>query len=69
MLIQKQRKIILIIVDVTCLEFLYQKSLLPLFLNCENSFVFSGPSFSFKEREYCTAKLIGLALSCTESAS
>jgi len=68
MLIQKRSKILLIILDVTFLEFLDQISLLKLFLNCEKSCEFSDP-FRSEYRQCCITKLIGLALSCIESAA
>jgi hypothetical protein len=50
MLIQKQSKILLIILEVTCLKFLDEITLLKLFLNCEKFCVFSDPSFSFRRQ-------------------
>jgi len=49
MLMQKQRKILFIIIR-CCLIFLDHKTLFQLFLNCENSCVFSDPSFSFQTK-------------------
>ena len=69
MLTQKQRKMLFVILDVICLIFLDQKSLLPLFLNYENPCVFPDPSSSFQNRYYFISVLICLALSCTEPAS
>jgi hypothetical protein len=38
-----------LLLDVICLKFLDQKSLLQLFLNCENSCMFPDPFFSFEK--------------------
>ena len=67
MLIQKQRHMLFILLDVKRLIFLDQKSLFPLFLNCENSCVFPDSSFSFQNRYNFISELMCLALSCIES--
>ena len=67
MLIQKQRHMLFILLDVKRLIFLDQKSLFPLFLNCKNSWLFPDPSFSFQNRYNFISELMCLALSCIES--
>jgi hypothetical protein len=49
--------LLLLFLDVICLKFLDHKSLLQLFINCENLCAFSDPSLSFKK--YVIATLIG----------
>jgi hypothetical protein len=59
---QTKENALLLFLDVTCLKFLDQKSLLQLFLNCETSVLFLTLPFRSNKRQHFYCHNDGLAV-------